>query len=196
MFTRKKKFFAFSLALVVASCLLFTGCARDQNQQDNLTENNQTPSAQNSAGMNTNTPGTNTDVNGTTNMNGTTTRIGTTSTVDNTDLHKRAEKIADAIVKDIDAVNDARVIISEHMAYVSVDITKSADAAESSTLKEEIGQVVKKTDTAIEDVYVMEDANTFTRMKEMVEDIAAGKPISGFVEELDTMFTRVTPSRE
>ena len=35
-------------------------------------------------------------------------------------------------------------------------------------LKEEIGKVVKKTDTAIEDVYVMEDADTFTRMKEMV----------------------------
>ena len=34
------------------------------------------------------------------------------------------------------------------------------------------------------------------RMKEMVNDIADGKPVSGFMEELKTMFTRVMPSRE
>ena len=54
--------------------------------------------------------------------------------------------------------------------------------------------MVKKTDTEIETVYVMEDANTFTRMKEIGEDIANGKPVSGFVAELENMFVRVTPS--
>jgi len=42
----------------------------------------------------------------------------------------------------------------------------------------------------------MEDADTFTRMKEMVDDIADGKPVSGFIDELDNMFTRVMPSKE
>ena len=119
-----------------------------------------------------------------------------TSTTGSNSLHQRAEKIADAVVDDIDAVKDARVIISDKMAYVSVSITETAGADTAKTLKEEVGQVVKKTDTAIEDVYVMEDADTFTRMKEMVDDIADGKPVSGFIEELDNMFTRVMPSRE
>ena len=48
----------------------------------------------------------------------------------------------------------------------------------------------------IEDVYVMEDADTFTRMKEMVNDIANGHPISGFTDELKNMFTRVIPNKE
>ena len=69
------------------------------------------------------------------------------------------------------------------MAYVSVAIDETADTAESATLKDEISQVVKKTDTEIDTVYVMEDADTFTRMKEIGEDIANGKPISGFAEE-------------
>ena len=64
------------------------------------------------------------------------------------------------------------------------------------TLKEEISQVVKKTDTEIDTVYVMEDADTFTRMKEIGEDIANGKPISGFAEELENLFVRVTPTKE
>ena len=198
MFTRKKKFFVLSAALLFVSCLLLTGCSSEQNRQNTPSDNNQTPSTQNSTNMSPNNNGMNSGMNGTTNMNGTngtgnTTRMGT---VDNNSLHQRAEKIADAVVDDIDAVKDARVIISDKMAYVSVSITETAGADTAKTLKEEVGKVVKKTDTAIEDVYVMEDADTFTRMKEMVDDIADGKPVSGFIEELDNMFTRVMPSKE
>ena len=198
MFTSKKKFFVLSAALLVVSCLFLTGCSSEQNRQNTPSDNNQTPSTQNSTNISPNNNGMNSDMNGTTNMNGAngtgnTTRMGT---VDNNSLHQRAEKIADAVVDDIDAVKDARVIISDKMAYVSVSITETAGADTAKTLKEEVGQVVKKTDTAIEDVYVMEDADTFTRMKEMVDDIADGKPVSGFIEELDNMFTRVMPSKE
>ena len=198
MFTSKKKFFVLSAALLVVSCLFLAGCGSEQNRQNTPSDNNQTPSTQNSTNMSPNNNGMNSDMNGTTNMNGAngtgnTTRMGT---VNNNSLHQRAEKIADAVVDDIDAVKDARVIISDKMAYVSVSITETAGADTAKTLKEEVGQVVKKTDTAIEDVYVMEDADTFTRMKEMVDDIADGKPVSGFIEELDNMFTRVMPSKE
>ena len=200
MFTRKKKFFVLSAALLFVSCLLLTGCSSEQNRQNTPSDNNQTPSTQNSTNMSPNNNGMNSGMNGTTNMNGTnstdnTTRMGTSTTGSNS-LHQRAEKIADAVVDDIDAVKDARVIISDKMAYVSVSITETAGADTAKTLKDEVGQVVKKTDTAIEDVYVMEDADTFTRMKEMVDDIADGKPVSGFIEELDNMFTRVMPSKE
>lgn len=186
MLTRKKKFFVLSAVLLFASCLLFTGCSSEQNRQNTPSDNNQTPSTQNSTGMDS-------DLNGTTNTRGVKENDSTTET---NSLHMRAEKIADAIVDELDAVKDARVIISEKMAYVSVSIAETADADTSKTLKEEIGQIVKETDTEIEDVYVMEDADTFTRMKEMAEDIANGKPVSGFVEELNTMFTRVMPSKE
>lgn len=200
MFTRKKKFFVLSAALLFVSCLLLTGCSSEQNRQNTPSDNNQTPSTQNSTNMSPNNNGMNSGMNGTTNMNGTNstdnaTRMGTSTTSSNS-LHQRAEKIADAVVDDIDAVKDARVIISDKMAYVSVSITETAGADTAKTLKEEVGQVVKKTDTAIEDVYVMEDADTFTRMKEMVDAIADGKPVSGFIEELDNMFTRVMPSKE
>ena len=200
MFTRKKKFFVLSAALLFVSCLLLTGCSSEQNRQNTPSDNNQTPSTQNSTNMSPNNNGMNSGMNGTTNMNGTNstdnaTRMGTSTTGSNS-LHQRAEKIADAVVDDIDAVKDARVIISDKMAYVSVSITETAGADTAKTLKEEVGQVVKKTDTAIEDVYVMEDADTFTRMKEMVDDIADGKPVSGLIEELDNMFTRVMPSKE
>ena len=82
------------------------------------------------------------------------------------------------------------------MAYVSVSIDETADTAQSAALKEEISSVVKQTDAEIETVYVMEDADTFTRMKEIGEAIANGEPVSGFAEELENLFVRVTPTKE
>ena len=200
MFTRKKKFFVLSAAVLFVSCLFLAGCGSDQAQQNTPSGNSRTPSTQNTPGMNGGNTGTNSGMipnnTGTNGMNGTNGTVNMGTTMGSDTLHQRAEKIADAIVKDIDAVKDARVIISDKMAYVSVSITETAGSDTSKDLKEEIGKVVKKTDTAIEDVYVMEDADTFTRMKEMVNDIANGKPVSGFMDELKTMFTRVMPSKE
>ena len=184
MFSRKKKFFVLSIALLCLSCLIFTGCSKNNNtQQTPPATNNQTDNTQDNASGNNNAVDQKDD-------------NGTADNVDNTDLHQRAEKIADAVVNDVAQVKDARTVISEKMAYVSVAIDETADTAESATLKEEISNVVKKTDAEIETVYIMEDADTFTRMKEIGEDIANGKPVSGFVEELETMFVRVTPTKE
>ncbi len=184
MFSRKKKFFVLSIAFLCLSCLIFTGCSKNNNtQQTPPATNNQTDNTQNNVSDDNNAMEQKDNKDAEDN-------------VDNTDLHQRAEKIADAVVNDVAQVKDARTVISEKMAYVSVAIDETADTAESATLKEEISQVVKKTDAEIETVYVMEDADTFTRMKEIGEDIANGKPVSGFVEELENMFVRVTPTKE
>ena len=184
MFSRKKKFFVLSIAFLCLSCLIFTGCSKNNNtQQTPPATNNQTDNTQNNVSDDNNAMEQKDNKDAEDN-------------VDNTDLHQRAEKIADAVVNDVAQVKGARTVISEKMAHVSVAIDETADTAESATLKEEISQVVKKTDAEIETVYVMEDADTFTRMKEIGEDIANGKPVSGFVEELENMFVRVTPTKE
>ena len=189
MFSRKKKFFALSIALLCVSCLLFSGCG-SSNDTAPSPSGSQTDSQTGTDRTDTKTPNTG-DTNSTdTGLNADesanpTDRTGSTGTSDN-DLHQRAEKIAE--------VKDSRVVISEHMAYVSVEIDKTADSSESMQLKDEISRVAKTADPAIDTVYVMEDADTFTRMKEIGQDIADGKPVSGFLEELENMFVRVTPT--
>lgn len=190
MFSRKKKFFVCSIALLCVSCLIFAGCGRNNN-------NTQTPPSNNNQATTNEeniTGDTNNSMTGTEEKARTNTATEPANNTDNTDLHQRAEKIAKAVTDEIAQVRDSRVVISQRMAYVSVDIDKTADTAESAALKDEISSIVKKTDAEIETVYVMEDANTFTRMKEIGEDIANGQPVSGFLEELENMFVRVTPS--
>lgn len=187
MFSRKKKFFVLSIALLCVSCLIFAGCGRnDHNKTEQTPSNSQNETDSQNENNTEQTPDeTENDIQNDKNA---------TERTDNTALHQRAEKIANAIQKELTQIKDSRVVISEHMAYVSVSIDETADAEESVTLKEKITNVVKKTDQDIDTVYVMEDADTFTRMKEIAEDVADGHPISGFAEELKNMFVRVTPS--
>ena len=201
MFSRKKKFFVLSIALLCVSCLIFTGCGRNDNntgtQNPPATNNqtsNQTDGTDGMNGDNMDSTSGNLNGNNAADTHPASRAADNSTAAGNNDLHQRAEKIAKAVTSDIAQVKDSRVVISEHMAYVSVSIDKTADTAESAALKDEISNVVKKTDTEIETVYVMEDADTFTRMKEIGNDIANGKPVSGFVEELENMFVRVTPS--
>ena len=194
MFSRKKKFFALSIALLCVSCLLFSGCGSNDpperpsgSQTDNQTGTDRTEDSNDINGNNMSSTDNNRDE--TANPTG-----NTGNAAMDGDMHKRAEKIADAVTREIAQVKDSRVVISEHMAYVSVEIDKTADASESMNLKDEISRVTKKTDSNITTVYVMEDADTFTRMKEIGDDIADGKPVSGFLKELENMFVRVTPT--
>ena len=193
MFSRKKKFFVLSIAFLCVSCLLFTGCARNNNTQQTPPANdNQTESQDNNDVADNGTDNEVTDNNITDNRDEN--NNDGNDNVDNNDLNARAEKIADAVTKDIAQVSDTRVVISERLAYVSVAIDKTADTAESATLKDEVSKVVKNVDREIETVYVMEDADTFTRMEEIGNDIANGRPISGFAEELENMFVRAVPT--
>lgn len=187
MFSRKKKFFVLSIALLCVSCLIFAGCTRNEhNKVEQTPSNNQSETDSQNENNTEQTP------DGT--ENNKQDKKNPTELTDNTALHQRAEKIAAAIQKELTQIKDSRVVISEHMAYISVSINETADAEESVTLKEKITNVVKKTDNDIDTVYVMEDADTFTRMKEIAKDIADGHPIAGFAEELKNMFVRVTPS--
>jgi len=196
MFSRKKKFFVLSLALLCISCLIFAGCSSKNNTSaqnppttGNQTDSNDQNSTNNNASDNPMSANDDASTDDKATGNGT-----TGGDQDDSALSQRAEKIAEAVTNDVDAVQDTRTVISDKMAYVSVQISETADTAQSAALKEEITEVVKKTDREIETVYVMEDADTFTRMKEIGDDIADGKPISGFVDELENLFVRVTPS--
>lgn len=112
----------------------------------------------------------------------------TTPTTDGT-AQALAQKIS--AMKDI---NSASVVISGNSAWVGVDLAANLENKMTNKMKDEITTLVKKEDTKITTVYVTADADTVTRLKNIATDIASGKPISGFVNELNEMGRRITPS--
>lgn len=105
----------------------------------------------------------------------------------------RAEALARKI-SDMNNVNSATVVFSGKSAWVGVDLAAKSENKMTNRMKNEITSTVKKEERNIDKVYVTADADTVTRLRNIARDIADGKPVSGFIKELNEIGRRITPS--
>ncbi|WP_050182104.1 YhcN/YlaJ family sporulation lipoprotein [Domibacillus robiginosus] len=101
-----------------------------------------------------------------------------------------ADEAADN-VKKIEEVNGATVLVTDHRAYAAVDLKNGTDVSDD--LKNNIEEKVKEADTSVEKVYVSEDPDFSTQMKEYADRIEAGEPVEGFFDEFSDAVRRVFP---
>lgn len=107
------------------------------------------------------------------------------------DDQNRSQEISRKLEQEVEEINSATVIITGNQAWVGVDA--KANAQISDQTKEKISNIVKKEDQGIQTVYVAADADTVTRLRNIANDIANGKPISGFLNELAEIANRIAP---
>lgn len=106
---------------------------------------------------------------------------------------RRARLIADR-VEDIDGIRAATVIVSGTTAYVGVDLSANAEGKLTNELKNTVVNTAKKTDKTLSRVYVSADVDTVARLRNYARDIERGRPMSGFVNEINEMFRRPAPT--
>lgn len=114
----------------------------------------------------------------------------------NNEANRKAARMAQTIANEIEEVNSATVVFADEVAYVGIDLKAKVPDARAEEIKKEIAGLIKRQDPDVDTVYVTEDADTFTRLQEIAQDIENGRPLSGFLDELETMFKRVTPSMD
>lgn len=114
-----------------------------------------------------------------------------------TKADKRAEKLASEATK-VKGVRKAAIVISENMAYVGIDLKPNIENKATEAVKEAVADRVENADKQITRVYVTSDVGLVTRIRRMADDIAEGKPVSGFANELREIGQRISPdsSRE
>ena len=190
MYHHKKHHFVLLFVLCTLCVVALAGCGNkmqdnqpNQNQSGNAMMPETNNQAQNSRSMDNTTNG----------NNGTDLSSNDMSAQGN-NLDQKGKEISETIVREISEVKDARVILMGNSAYVALDIEDTADTTKASQLKEKVSSLIKENYSQITTVYVTEDADTFTRFGEIAADIADGKPISGFMDEIENFFTRVTPT--
>lgn len=103
----------------------------------------------------------------------------------------RADAMAEKITQ-IQNIRAATVVISGNTAWVGVDL--NANVQMTDALKDEIANMVKNDDKTIQNVFVTADADTVTRLKNIANELAAGRPVSGFVNELNEISQRINPA--
>ena len=106
---------------------------------------------------------------------------------------QRSQMIAEKI-SNMEEINSATVVLANNSAWVGVDMKASTTPTMTNELKNKITDMVKTEDKAVQTVYVTADADTVTRLRNMAQDIASGRPVSGFIQELTEIGRRITPT--
>ncbi|WP_054949382.1 YhcN/YlaJ family sporulation lipoprotein [Numidum massiliense] len=104
-----------------------------------------------------------------------------------------ADDVADKVA-DMREVKSATVMLMGNTAYVAVDMPAREQGRLTNRLKDRIGDVVRRADSRIDNVYVSADADFFQRMGGYARDIRGGKPIRGMVNEITETFRRTFPT--
>lgn len=102
-----------------------------------------------------------------------------------------AEKAADR-VEELEEVDGATVLVTDHTAYAAIDLTNGTEVTDD--LKSKIEEKVKEADTSVEKVYVSEDPDFTKQMKDYADRIKAGEPVEGFFDEFSDVVRRVFPN--
>ncbi|MGE7761704.1 YhcN/YlaJ family sporulation lipoprotein [Peribacillus sp. NPDC097895] len=106
-------------------------------------------------------------------------------------------RVSDDISNRVEALKDvksARVIVTDHHAYVGAVLNDGADKDVSDDLKERVADAVRGADPSVDNVYVSTNPDFVQRMDGYVNDIQNGKPVAGFVDEFRELVTRIFPS--
>lgn len=109
-----------------------------------------------------------------------------------TDMVARSRNIANQVAA-MPEVEKAAVVITGNTALVGVTIKGSVEGKLSDQVKKKIETTVKTVDKGIKNVVVTADPDLFDRIRLMMNDIAKGKPVSGFTREINEMINRITP---
>lgn len=114
---------------------------------------------------------------------------------DNNMMDNQKSQIIAQKIGNLDSVNSATVVLANGSAWVGIDMKASTTTPTmTDEIKNQVTQLVKTEDQSIQTVYVTADADTVTRLKNIAQGLASGRPVSGFVQELGEIGRRITPS--
>ncbi|MGG1575424.1 YhcN/YlaJ family sporulation lipoprotein [Fictibacillus sp. NRS-1165] len=105
-----------------------------------------------------------------------------------------ADEAADQVVQ-LKEVRQANVIVTDDNAYVAAVLEDGDNGKLTKQTEKKIADRVKSTDPDINDVFVSTNPDFFDRVQKYVNDIQAGKPVTGFVKEFSEMVRRLFPTQ-
>ncbi|CAH0305378.1 hypothetical protein SRABI84_04655 [Peribacillus simplex] len=152
------------ILLSLAAVLLMTGCSMDNKNE--VSENN----AKNNL----------TKVNN--------------STIKEADRHtgQQTAKRLTGLVKSIPEVNDATAVVLGKYAIVGIDIDQDIERSQVGTIKYSVGEALKH-DPDGANAIIVADPDLNERIREVAKDIKDGKPVTGLLNELADITSRVIP---
>jgi YhcN/YlaJ family sporulation lipoprotein len=108
-------------------------------------------------------------------------------------LHQMAQNLANQATK-VNGVKEATVVITGNTALVGVDLASNTPTSQINTIQEQVATNIKQADSRITNVSVTADADMVTKIKNIGQGIAQGKPITTFTQQIDDLMKRIGPA--
>ncbi|MDF2545560.1 MAG: hypothetical protein K0R93_458 [Anaerosolibacter sp.] len=93
----------------------------------------------------------------------------------------------------VNGVKNAVVLVNNDVAYVGVDVGTTIADEDADYVRDEVINRIHTAIPTIERVYVSSNPDTLGRLRGFGNDIRGGRPITGFIDQVETMFRRTIP---
>lgn len=93
----------------------------------------------------------------------------------------------------VPGVNRATVVLSGTTAYVGLNLKSGVERGRTDTIKRDVADRLKRSETRLTRVMVTTDSDIYTRLKRIEDGVAKGRPVSAFAKELSEINRRMTP---
>lgn len=108
-----------------------------------------------------------------------------------TNMKKTADRLANLATR-VPGVSQATVIVVGPYTLVGIDVNKKLDRGRVGTIKYSVAQALKK-DPRGKNALITADVDIVQRLRELNQEIARGKPMSGIMDELAEIAGRIAP---
>lgn len=96
------------------------------------------------------------------------------------------------LAKQVPHVRNARCVVVGNTAVVGIDVDAALDRAKVGTIKYSVAEALRKDPYGANSI-VTADMDLNQRLKEIRESIMAGRPFSGFANEMADIVSRIIP---
>jgi YhcN/YlaJ family sporulation lipoprotein len=102
-----------------------------------------------------------------------------------------AQAAADRIAR-LKGVKSANVLVTNRNAYVAAVVNIPSNQI-TRVLEDQIAKEVRATDRSIQKVYVSTNPEFVARVRQYVDDVKRGRPVSGLFDQLNKIIQRIFP---
>lgn len=173
MLTQKKKIIVLLLVTLLIISVLSIGCTPQRRPETTPVPDN----------MNPNMP---TDPNMRDNRD--------SMTGPQADANERRERVANRVIENVPEVNDVSIVFADRIVYAAVSLEQDVSEGRARDIERVVAEEVMKEETTVDRVYVSMDPETFRRLEGVAKGIEDGRPLTGFLNEIEEWFTRVAPT--
>ncbi|KXG76173.1 YhcN/YlaJ family sporulation lipoprotein [Thermotalea metallivorans] len=118
--------------------------------------------------------------------------IGSARNIGN-DMNRAMETRILREVERIEGVRNAAVLVNNNTAYIGVDLGTNVPDTRVDAIRKEVVQRVTSLEPSLGPIYVSANPDVVGRLRAYGRDIRAGRPISGFIDQIEELFRRPVP---